>query len=209
MDLITTQRLSRTLTLLPNRTQRVYFRGSYISILSNTATEDVLVCADSGTTSPVEANTGFPTVKIVQDANGNLQIVPAIFNYVEFTNTSNSETMVIEYLLSLGTPDDNRTVIRGYIQMDLSAPVMETPPALIVPDSECVILPSNQLIKERMVTNTGDAVIWFGDENTNPATARGTPIYPQGSAIINCWGVVYFMAETGGSRLSVNHIMKV
>ena len=67
MELITIQRREAPLTLLPNETKRVDFRGSYIAILSNTATADVIICADSGTSSAIKASTGFPTVKVIQD----------------------------------------------------------------------------------------------------------------------------------------------
>jgi hypothetical protein len=205
MNLKTIQRRVSTLTLAPNETQRVNFRASYISILSNSATADVLVCADSGLTSPMEANTGTPVVEIGPDGKEQ----SAIFSYVEFTNPSNVETMVVKYLLQLGRPDDSRTMIRGYLQMDLSAPVMQTFPSLAVTTEDYSILPADAAVKERIVQNTGDNPIWWGDENTDPATGRGLVLNPGGSAVINCSGVVCFISEGGESRLSIVNILKV
>lgn len=203
---INIQQRSDTLTLAPNETKRVNFIGSYISVLSNNTTVDVMVCADSGTTSAVKAGIGFPTVRLSEDQS---TLIPSVFQYVEFTNPSNTETMRIEYTLSLGTVLDTRAVVQGYLQMDLSAPRIETPAAVSVPHTAAVVIASDSRVKERIVTNTGDFPVWFGDSNVNPDTKRGTPIYPQGIAVINCWGVVYFKAETSGSTISINNIIKV
>ncbi len=204
--LICNRQLSRKLTLAPNQSKRIPFSGSYISILSNTATVDALVSVDSGGTTPVKAGIGFPTVKQSPDKTS---LIPSVFSYVDFINPSNSETMVLEYTLALGELRDTRSVVQGYLQMDLSAPVIETPAALVVATDAFSILPSNTLVKERIVQNTGDYPIWWGDENTNPATGQGGVINPGGAAVINCWGVIYFKAEGGESRLSVNNILKV
>lgn len=205
MNLKTIQRRVSTLILAPNETKRVDFRASYISILSNSATADVLVCADSGLTSPMEANTGTQVIELTSDGRE----IPAIFSYIEFTNPSNVETMVIKYLLQLGRPDDSRTMIRGYLQMDMSAPVLETVAALAVPTDDFAILAADTLVKERIVQNTGDYPIWWGDELTSAAAGRGLVINPGGSAVINCSGVICFIAEGGVSRLSVVNILKV
>jgi len=192
--------------LLPNQAQRVYYTGSYFSILTNSASVDVIVSADSGSGSACKAGIGMPVVRLSADK---LSIVPAIFEYLEFRNSSNTEIMEVEYLLSLGNADDTRTVVSGYLQMDLSAPALSTPEPLTVTTAAFSILPANALVKERIVQNTGDYPIWWGDENTDPATGRGLVIYPDGSAVINCWGAVYFMAADGDSRLSVVNILKV
>lgn len=206
MKLISMQQRQRALVIAPNQTERIIFVGSYISILTNTTTVDVLVSADSGSTTPVKAGIGFPTMMLTPDG---LSLIPAVFGYVEFTNPSDTETMTIEYLLSLGPVDDTRTVVQGYIQMDLSAPGLSTPAALSVQTGAFSILAANTLVKERIVQNNGEYPIWWGDSNTDPATKRGLCILPGGSAVINCWGAVYFKAEEAASTLSVVNILKV
>ena len=206
MKLISIQQRQSRLTIGPNLTERVSFVGSYISILTNTTTVDVLVSADSGMVSAVKAGIGFPTMQPTADGQS---LIPALFSYVEFTNPSNTETMTIEYLLSLGPVDDTRTVVQGYIQMDLSAPALQTVGAMTVQTNAFSILQGNALVKERIVQNTGNFPIWWGDSNTDPENARGLVIYPQGSAVINCWGAVHFKAQDGASRLSVVNVLKV
>ena len=105
--------------------------------------------------------------------------------------------------------DDTRTVVQGYIQMDLSAPKVQTGSALTVQTNAISTLPSNALIKERLVQNTGNYPIWWGDSSVDPANGRGLAIYPQGTANINCWGEVCFKAEQGASRLSYVNVLKV
>jgi hypothetical protein len=204
--LINIQQRSGLLALSPNETRRINFTGSYISILTNNTTIDVLVSADSGTSAPVKAGIGFPTVSLSADQSTH---VPAVFAYVDFTNPSNSETMTVEYLLSLGQVQDTRTVVTGYLQMDLSAPVLQAMAALTVQTNSLSMLPASALIKERIVQNTGEYPLWWGDANIDPATGRGLVINPGGAAVINCWGAVYFKAEGGASRLSVVNILKV
>jgi hypothetical protein len=190
----------------PNRTVPVSFMGSYIVILTNTTLIDVLVCVDQGTTCPVKAGIGFPTMRLSADKT---TLIPSVFQLVEFTNSSDTETMVIEYFLSLGPVSDTRTVVSGYLQMDLSAPKLQTAAALNVQTNVFSVLALNALVKERVVQNNGDAPVWWGDENTDPATKRGLCIYPGGAAVINCWGAVYFKAEDAETTLSVVNVLKV
>jgi hypothetical protein len=198
--------LSGKLILTPNETKRVLFTGSYISVLTNTASRDVFVSANSGNFTQLKAGVGFPTVRISDDRTTH---VPTLYNYVEFNNPSDTETMTIEFLLSLGSVDDTRTVVQGYLQMDLSAPKLESPAALTVQTNALTTLQSNALIKERIVQNTGDNPVWYGDEYVDPANGRGIMIVPFGSASINCWGAVCFKAQGGASRISVVNILKV
>lgn len=204
--LINIQQRSGRLTLDPNETKRVHFTGSYISILTNNSAVDVIVSADSGTSTPVKAGIGFPTVSLSADQTTH---IPAVFAYVDFTNPSNWESLTIEYLLSLGTVQDTRSIIQGYIQMDLSAPEVQTMEALTVQTNSFSILPASTLIKERIVQNTGNNPVWWGDSNTDPASGRGLRVNPGGIAVINCWGAVYLKAETGPSRISAVNILKV
>ena len=187
--LINIQQRSGKLILSPNETRRVNFTGSYISILTNDTNIDVIVSADNGTSTQVKAGIGFPTVSLSADQSTH---IPAVYAYVDFTHPSNGETMTIEYLLSLGPVQDTRTIVQGYLQMDLSAPSLQTSAALTVQTNAFSVLPASNLIKERIVQNTGNFPIWWGDSETNPATGRGLVINPGGAAVINCWGAVYF-----------------
>lgn len=192
--------------LLPNQARRVYYTGSYFSILTNTSTVDVIVSANSGSSSPCKAGIGMPVVRLSEDR---LSLVPAIFEFLEFRNPSNTEQMEVEYLISLGKADDTRTVVTGYLQMDMSAPKISTATPLEVPTDSMAVAPANALVKERIVTNTGDYVVWFGDDTIDPAQGRGTPLTPLSSASVNCWGAIHFMAEGGTGRISINNILKV
>jgi len=203
--MINLQMLQLPLTLSPQEVRRINFTGSFISILSNTTNIDPIVCADNGTSTALKAGIGLPAVEMSADM---ITHTPAVFRYVDFKNPSETETMTIVFLLALGTALDTRAVVQGYLQMDLSAPILATPEPLDVPTDDFAILPANALVKERIVQNTGDYPIWWGDENTDPETGRGLKIYPDGSAVINCWGAVYFKAEGTESRLSVVNVLK-
>lgn len=203
--MITIQRRKSKLFLAPGKTERVEYRASYIAITGNSTNNDVLVSADSGSTSAIEVNTGFPTVVIQPDGT----VVEAMFSYVDFTNPSDTEPMEINYLLCLGRPDDNRTQIRGYIQMDLSAPRINSAASLAVPSNARVIAPADARVKERLVQNSGACVVWWGDETVSAADARGNFINPGSSSTINCWGAVHFIAEGEDGRISINNILKV
>jgi hypothetical protein len=192
--------------LRPNQAQLVYYTGSYFSILTNTASVDVIVSADRGSSSACKAGIGMPVVRLSEDR---MSLVPAIFESLEFRNPSDTEQMEVEYLISLGQADDTRTVVSGYLQMDLSAPKIATVEPLAVAVDEFSILPANSLIKERLLQNTGLNAVWFGDEDTDPATGRGNRIDAGGSATINCWGAIHLKAENAATRVSVVNILKV
>jgi hypothetical protein len=204
--MINLQMLQLPLTLSPNEVRRINFTGSFISILSNTTNIDPIVSADNGTSTAIKAGVGLPAVQLSDDQTS---LIPAVFRYVDFKNPSENEEMTIVFLLSLGTALDTRAVIQGYLQMDLSAPIVQTSETLNVLTTEFSILPSNALVKERIVQNNGESPIWWGDVNTDPATSRGLVINPGGSAVINCWGSVYFKAQYASSVLSVVNILKV
>lgn len=203
--LINLQMLQLPLTLAPGEDRTINFTGSYVSILTNDITTDPIVSADSGTSTSLRAGIGLPTVELSADGQ---TLIPAVFRYMNFKNPSLTETMNIVIVLALGTPLDTRAVVSGYLQMDLSAPALAAPAALAVETDAHTVLPANLLIKERIVQNNGDYPIWWGDENTDPATKRGLCILPGGSAVINCWGAIYFMAEEAASVLSVVNILK-
>jgi len=212
--MIDNQQLPWTFTLLPGSQKRINYTGSYFALQLNDTTVDPIVSFDSGVAFPVKAGTGFPTVQFNADKSST---IPAIFHYVEITNPSNTETMTLTVLVCLGGLDDTRSIISGYIQIDLSAPGMQVPAALAVaapadPEDiqpeEYSVLPANALAKERIVQNNGDYPIWWGDENISPFSKRGIVINPGGSAVINCWGAVYFIAEDAASTLSVVNILK-
>ncbi len=202
---INLQMLKLPLTLAPLATKRVNFTGSFISVLTNSLTLDPIVSADSGTSTAIPAGIGLPAVRLSADGT---TLIPAVFRYVEFHNPSPDQDMLITFSLALGTPLDTRAVVTGWLQMDLSAPALASPAAYAVATDAHTVLASNLLIKERIVQNNGDYPIWWGDENTDPATKRGLCILPGGSAVINCWGAVYFMAEEAASVLSVVNILK-
>ena len=204
-SLIANQQKSGKITLKPNERKRVPFSGSYIAIFTNDTTRDVIVSIDSGITNPVKAGTGYPTVKLSADRTS---YEPAIFSYVDFINPADVD-MTVEYILSLGQLNDTRSVVQGYLQMDLSAPRIETPVALSVSDSALTVLAADTSVKERLAQNTGANPVWWGGADIDPATGRGNVIYPGGSATINCWGEVYFQSEDGPSRISINEIKKV
>jgi hypothetical protein len=206
MNPVLIQQRQGKVTIKPNQSERIFFSGSYFSILSNTTTVDVIVSAESGSSSPCKAGVGMPTVRFAEDGT---TLIPAVFTFLDFRNSSNTETMTVEYLIVLGSADDTRTVVSGYLQMDLSAPKIETSAALTVQTNAFAILPANALIKERLIQNTGDYPIWWGDDNTDPANGRGLKIEVGGFATINCWGAVHFKAEEGASRLSVVNVLKV
>lgn len=192
------------LTLTPGERKRVPFRGSYIAIFTNDTARDVLVSIDSGITTPVKAGTGFPTVKLSEDKTTH---IPATFQYVDFINPADTD-MTVEYILSLGELNDTRSVITGSLQVDLSAPYLETIEPLTVQVDEVSILAANALVKERCIQNTGVNPVWYGDDSVDPATGRGNVLYPQGSAIVNAWGAIYFKAEYGETRVSINEVRK-
>jgi len=195
------------ITLLPRKSKRVPFVGSFISVRSNTATQDVIVSADSGASTPLPSGMGIPTVRLSDDETTH---VPAVFSYVDFYNPSGTETMTIGYVLSLGVPTDSNIVVQGYLQIDQSAPKIETAAALTVPnDGEPAVLQADRNIKERLVTNVDQAIVWFGDETVDPDTFRGTPIQPDGVATIPCWGAVHFKASGAPGKVAVNNIKKI
>ena len=193
------------LTLAPKDTRRVNFSGSFISILTNTLTIDPIVSADGGSSSAIPAGIGLPAVRLSPDRTS---LIPAVFKYLDFYNPSDEE-MTITFSIAMGTPLDTRAVVTGYLQMDLSAPQLQTAAALTVETDAFTILPSNNLVKERIVQNNGDNPVWWGDVSTDPATKRGLVIYPDGAAVINCWGAVCFKAETGPTTVSVVNILKI
>jgi len=203
---IVNQQLPWTLILAPNETKRLNYPGSYVAVQDNTTTVDPIVCVDSGASFAVQAGTGFPTVQFNADQTS---LIPAVFHYVEFTNPSDTEIMTINVLIPLGGIDDTRSVVKGYLQMDLSAPSLATSAALTVETNAFSILPANALVKERIVQNNGDFPVWWGDSDTDPATKRGLCINPGGAAVVNCWGAVYFKAEEAASVLSVVNVLKV
>lgn len=192
------------LTLAAKDTKRVNFSGSFVSILTNTLTIDPIVSADGGSSSAIPAGIGLPAVRLSPDRTS---LIPAVFKYLDFYNPADEE-MTITFSIALGTPLDTRAVVSGYLQMDLSAPSMQTAAPLTVQTNAFSILPSSALIKERIVQNTGANPIWWGDADTDPATGRGLVINPGGAAVINCWGAVYFKSQDGASRLSVVNIIK-
>lgn len=205
--MIANQQQSGKITLQPNQRKRVPFRGSYLAIFTNNTTRDVIVSIDSGISNSVKAGTGYPTVRLSADRE---TYEPSIYSYVDFINPADVP-MTVEYVLSLGELNDTRSVVQGYLQMDLSAPMINTPAARVVSADPTLktIINANALVKERIVQNTGLYPVWWGDDNVDPATGRGGVIYPQGVATINCWGLIYFQAEGGDSRISINEIHKI
>jgi hypothetical protein len=193
------------LTLAAKDTKRVNFSGSFVSILTNTLSIDPIVSADGGAASAIPAGIGLPAVRLSADRS---TLIPAVFKYLDFYNPAD-EAMTITFSIALGTPLDTRTVVSGYIQIDASAPALSTPEPLTVATDAFSILASNVLVKERLVQNTGENRVWFGDANTDPATGRGNYIDAGGSATINCWGAIYFKAEGGATRVSVVNVVKV
>ena len=206
MNSVTNHPFRTKISLGPNEPKKISFTGSYVAILSNTASVDPLISIDQGLTFPMEAGTGLPTVRLSEDGQ---TLVPAIFKSVTFINSSNSETMVIDIQMSLGPMTDTRSLISGFVQVDLSAPFCDTPAPIAVPDNAFRVLAANVLVKERIIQNNGNAPVWWGGEDIDPAAMRGTKLNPGGSAVINCWGVVYLKAEAGGTIVSVNNIQKV
>ncbi len=202
---ISNQQRAGHLTIPARSSEIVPFRGSYISVFTTTSSSDVWVSPDNGIANPLKAGTGYSTVRLSKDKTTH---VPAVFTSVTFKNMTDAD-MTIEYVLSLGPVSDTRSVVQGYVQVDLSAPVIETPAAITVAIDAFTILPANALIKERIVQNTGEYPVWWGDDSTDPAAGRGNVIYPGGAATINCWGIIYFKAQEGESRISINHINKV
>ncbi len=202
---INLQMIKLPLTLEPLQTRRVNFGGSFISILTNSLTLDPIVSADSGTSTALPAGVGLPAMRLSADGT---TLIPAVFRYVEFHNPSMDEYMQITFSIAMGTPIDTRAVVSGYLQMDLSAPAIASPVALAVETDAHTVLASNLLVKERLVQNNGDYPIWWGGANVDPATKCGLCIMPGGSAVINCWGAIYFMAEEAASVLSVVNILK-
>ncbi len=186
--------------------KEVPFLGSYVAIFSNTASTDVLISMDNGISNFIKAGTGYPVVRLSPDKK---TYEPATFNKVRFHNTSD-ESMTIEYVLSLGPITDTRAVIEGFLQVDLSGSSVSTPAPLAVGTDPAnpSVLAANALVKERLVVNTGDYTIWWGDSSVNPAAGRGTPIFPSGSVSLSCHGVIYFVAQDADSTLSINEIMK-
>ncbi|MFA5689007.1 MAG: hypothetical protein WC959_07650 [Kiritimatiellales bacterium] len=204
--MISINQKSGRLTLKPLQTVDIPFTGSYIAILSNTSpSTDVAVRADTGATAQCKAGIGFPTVQLSPDRTTH---IPAVFKVISFTNPSSTETITIEYLLSLGSVDDTRTVVQGWMQVDLSAPKIMTPPTRTVPQNNLLILEANQFIKERIITNIGDYDVWYGDENVNAAQMRGSPLPVGSSCVINCWGAICFQAADGDGLISMNNVLK-
>ncbi|MBN2783794.1 MAG: hypothetical protein JXR25_03120 [Pontiellaceae bacterium] len=95
---ISNQQMSRSVTIPANSEVSVPFKGSYIAILSNNTTRDVMVSADDGLESPVRAGSGYPCVRL---NNSKTSYEPAVYSRVTFKNPLDSE-MTIEYMLSLG-----------------------------------------------------------------------------------------------------------
>lgn len=205
MKLISINQKQEKLTIPPNSHEDIDFVGSYIAILTNSTSSDVLVCADRGMTSPVKAGLGFPTMELDQETG---KLFHVAYSTVRFINPT-AEPMTIEYLLSLGPVNDTRSIIQGFIQVDLSAPAIETPGAIAVGVGAAAVVPSDMRVKERVIQNTGDFIIWYGGASVDPATKAGNFIYPGGSATVNCWGAVYLRAEGGASTASMNNTIKV
>lgn len=211
---INLQKQELPLQLVPGETKSIPFVGSYVGIILNDMTYDPVVSVDNGMSTTIRAGMGFPTKALSDDGK---TLIEAVFSSVQFHNPSKTETMNIVYIVSLGTPTDTRSVVQGYLQMDLSAPALQTvaklsvvapaDPENILP-AEYSVLPANALVKERLVQNNGDNPIWWGDANTSPFLKRGIALNPGGAAIINCWGSVYFIAEGAASTLSVVNILK-
>ena len=206
MKPISNQRRDVRVTIPPKGSTKGYrFPGSYLTCLTNTTTADVLCSVDDGPLFPLRAGTGLPTVRRSEDGTTH---EPAIYSVVTFDNPTD-EYMTVEVVLSLGAIQDTRAVVQGYIQVDLSAPIIDTPAAYTVKTDVKTIIASNALLKERMLQNNGDFPVWVGDENVNPSEKRGLRIVPNGMANFNCWGAVYMLAELGETTISILEVRKV
>jgi hypothetical protein len=195
-------------TIKPNGAEQVDFTGAYFAILTSSSTaHDVIVSLDgTSNASPIKAGIGIATTRLSQDKT---TTEPAIFRQIEFRNPSDSEAITIEYLISLSPADDTRTVVQGYLQMDLSAPKIETAAPLLIPINGFVTISSDVLVKERLLTNIGESTIWFGDETVNAMDGRGTPIFRRGYYTLNLHGKVCLQAQESTGKLAVNNIRKM
>lgn len=211
MNPILNNSITHRLVLKPGEQDRkISFYGSYVSVLTNSSSShNALVALNGGNTTEIIAGMGFPAVQLSEDR---LSLVPAIFQYIEFSNPSDEE-MDIRFTLSMGTPTDTRSVIQGYLQVDLSAPTVESLPVLdVATDGSTLAIPADAgRIKERILMNIGFTPIWWGDSNVknNPAGEYGLPITPGGTAVVNCHGAIFVRAEGEGSKLAMNNILKV
>lgn len=204
--MISTQIRTFPVLIPANRTVPINISGSFLKVLRSTSETDMIYSFDHGTATEIPVGVGIPTVKY-DPATGDMD--PAIFNSIQVQNPTPTD-VTVTLSVSMGEPSDSRSFIEGWVQIDSSAPMVDTPAAVAVgtdPQAPTILLGSN-LLKERIVSNTGDFTIWWGDENVDPATKRGLPIYPGGTAVINCRGAIYLLAEDGASTLSMNNVMK-
>ncbi len=95
---IANQQKSDTIIIPANGSVRIPFSGSFIAVLWNNSTANVLVSADDGIVSPIRAGTGFPCLQLVEDGSS---YKPAVYRHVRFHNPLDVE-MTVEYFLSLG-----------------------------------------------------------------------------------------------------------
>lgn len=193
-------------TLGPHESKTWPVHGSYVSVLTNTSTQALKVKMDDGLSNFIKTGTGYPAVRLTADKSS---YEPAIFNKIEFENTTD-EIMTFEAVVSLGPVNDTRALIMGSVQVDLSAPIIDTPEPVTVAADVPTILASNAMLKARVIQNHSEFDnLWWGDENVNPTTKRGTKITPGGIAKIDVHGAIYLKSESGGCVASINNIRKI
>ena len=77
---------------------------------------------------------------------------------------------------------------------------MSTQPAIAVDDSGAVAHTIGGQISGIIIQNVGDSECWFGDDNVNPSTSRGTILLPRMMIVfekVRTSFKVYFKCGTG------------
>lgn len=139
-------------TLQPDESKVWNVRGSYVAVLTNTSTRDLKLKLDGGLSNFIKTGTGYPAVRLAQTKD---TYEPAVFTQVEFENVTD-EAMTFEAVISLGPVNDTRALIMGSVQVDLSAPIIDTPLPVTVEADVPTILASNAMLKARVIQNQSD-----------------------------------------------------
>lgn len=146
---ISNQQKSGRITIKANDAVNIPFFGSFVAILTNNTTVDVLVSMDDGMESPLRAGAGIKAVRLTDDRRS---LIPAVFNRVTFRNTL-SVAMTIEYMVSLGE-STIPVVINDTVRVEGDGvPVGRDPVAAVVGGIACEISAAAKSISIQPTTN--------------------------------------------------------
>ncbi|MFA5422440.1 MAG: hypothetical protein WC374_01100 [Phycisphaerae bacterium] len=128
------------------------------------------------------------------------------FLYVQIYNPAASE-MILIVAFSFGRIYDNRFVVSGEIDVDLTPTAIESPPALTLNAGNgfAANIAADVTRKEVIVQVSADC--WFGGVDVDPATSRGTKLTAGDIFVLSCAAAVYF-ESVADCTISLNYLTR-